>query len=188
MGIDWCYQVKCWTPTTGECVDYYKNAQGRYCGLPCFDDADEAVRHLAQLGIRGGVLRRQRYSPNATDGWYWLTANDATEGSAGLSDSPDNPCRWTGPRREECPDHVGLSADRDEYGRPVGWCWTCWIRQETRRLRGALETLESALTDHIENKIEAGPADWAVWLSEVQAALRPETEASRVTPERKING
>ena len=77
--------------------------------------------------------------------------------SGGKSDEPGMGCFHTGPGRGDCEHFIGMPSvvdgtTTDVYGKPRGWCWTCWRVYQLRRNASALRT---ALAEEREACVQA---------------------------------
>ena len=76
-----------------------------------------------------------------------------------------NGCLFAGPGRGDCEHFVGYpsSVHRpgmhggpddtvDEYGKPNGWCWSCWRSRQIQELRKKIEE-QKELIDHLNRRI-----------------------------------
>lgn len=57
-------------------------------------------------------------------------------------------CTLSGPMRGDCEHFIGIpealdETTTDEYGRPHGWCFYCWMNHKQRLLERELESLRS---------------------------------------------
>lgn len=67
-------------------------------------------------------------------------SEQATERQVGQAN--DVGCEFSGPKRGDCEHFIGLPGKSipgqhdgdddtvDVYGKPNGWCWRCWLRQQ----------------------------------------------------------
>lgn len=49
-------------------------------------------------------------------------------------------CQFISHNRQDCERSIGLGADtqRDAYGKPEGWCWSCWKDYKIRVLESVM--------------------------------------------------
>jgi len=71
---------------------------------------------------------------------------------------PDDPpvCRLSGPGHGDCEHFIGLDVPRDEYGKPNGWCWFCWMSYQLKEV-SEVPTLDAMWDAYCRGYQEAHP-------------------------------
>ena len=77
-------------------------------------------------------------------------------------------CLYAGPGRGDCEHFIGLPGQSipnqhdgpddtvDAYGKPNGWCWSCWRSKRIAELEETERLLQSALDNHTGAMVKVG--------------------------------
>ncbi len=68
-------------------------------------------------------------------------------------------CLLSGAGRGDCRHAIGVNSDTDEYGKPKGWCWACWRKNQIDRLDAEVERLRTSL-EKIAEPYSGSHGEW----------------------------
>ena len=97
-------------------------------------------------------------------------------------------CFHTGPGRGDCEHFIGMPSvvdgtTTDVYGKPHGWCWTCWRVYQLRRNASAIRAAVAGVGAHFDALRMAGLAELR---RQTAAAVAEEREACAVIAEATV--